>query len=316
MCRNATSYQYLLLTLPYQILPFTGVLHFAKFRCSAITLVFNGAEEQNMTSTQKRCIVCEIGLYFLCLFCIFVFVLYLFYKMIHTVWHIVCEIGTRPAPVIGDWGNGRGRIPLIRSWSEDVAKFYQILNCVTNMTFIDQQMFSDLYSDCCHLSARQRYGQSDILLISKFGKNLIVEIWPSFDSHHSHHSQKAYIQKIGSCHCSPTKKPLSVALIPINAQPHKSHQDLQCDNGFFNHFTRQPIKKNSSHTHSLLIETSGSRSSSQEWRHIAFPGVVSSGFLGVMETIVGEHTAPIRVTLRACRAHYFPIMVVRGSPLK
>ena len=36
-------------------------------------------------------------------------------------------------------------------------------------------------------------------------------------------------------------------------------------------------------------------------------------FPGCQETIVGEHTAPIRVTLRACRAHYSPIMVVRAS---
>ena len=107
--------------------------------------------------------------------------------------HCVWDWHECAAPVIGDWGNGRGRIPLIRRcrkirfwimwqiwyllrwsslWSEDAAKI-SILRFLLWLSFVICQ-------------GRQRYGANDILLISRFGK-IWSALWSlRFDPHYQH----------------------------------------------------------------------------------------------------------------------------------
>ena len=171
--------------------------------------------------------------------------------------HCVGDWHECAAPVIGDWGNGRGRIPLIRRcckirfwimwqiwyllcwslWSEDAAKI-SILRVL--LSFVICQ-------------GMQRYGSNDILLISRFGKIWSVLWLLRFDPHCHHYYNFHNIQKIVQALGVIVHQRNRYQLLWFRLmQTHKRDQDLQRDNGFFNcplnHFAREPIKKNPSHT--------------------------------------------------------------------
>ena len=177
-----------------KILPFAVVLHFVKVRCSVITLVFSSVIHWcNKVQPTAPCGLSTVT-------CIKVH-----QKHRSTIWparggvllycemHCVGDWHECAAPVIGDWGNGRGRIPLIRRcckirfwimwqiwyllrwsslWSEDAAKI-SILRFLLWLSFVICQ-------------GRQRYGANDILLISRFGK-IWSALWSlRFDPHYQH----------------------------------------------------------------------------------------------------------------------------------
>ena len=217
------------------------------------------------------------------------------------------EIGTsvpRQSSVIGEM------VGVAFHWSEDVAKSdfelcdkYDIYYADhhSDQKMLQKSAFSDFYCDC-HLSfvragkdmARMTFCWS--VDLAKFDQRfdrwdliLIINILIIF------YNIQKIVQALGVIVHQRNRYQLRWFRL---MQTHKRDQDLQCDNGFFNwplnHFAREPIKKNPSHTHvhsiggSSRIENSRSRSSSHASSSMdedisPFRESSQVVFLGVME---------------------------------